>query len=360
MEARRTVRAVIALWIAFFLLVLLLLAFDLGVINRKAHVIGLKEAVGWSAFWISLSLLAGAGIYAIYEHHWFGAGLEEGRDGATAAMEYLTGWLIEKSLSVDNIFVIALIFRYFAVPPAYQHRVLFWGILGALVMRGVMIGAGIWLVSHFDWIFYVFGALLLYSAFRMLSDQDEQVDPETSRVVRWARKVMPLSSRYEGQRFTTRVDGRFMFTPLMLVLIVIETADVVFAVDSIPAIFGITTDPFLVMTSNVFAILGLRALYFVLAGVIDRFRYLAFTLTIILGMVGAKMLLHHVVHVPTAASLLFIVVTLTLGIVASVWAERNAPEERPQAVLPRRAGGFDGAEGEPESAPREAGTSEEG
>ena len=315
--------AVMWLWLGFFALVFALLAIDLGVFNRQAHVIGLREAVGWTVLWIAVSLAFNVAVYFIYEYDFLGAGDGAGRDGATVAVEFLTGYLIEKSLSVDNIFVIALVFRYFRVPAAYQHRVLFWGILGALVTRGTMIGIGVWLVERFDWIFYVFGAFLIYSGVRMLLDHEDDIDPERSAVVRWVRRAFRISGELDGARFTTRRDGRFAFTPLMLVLVVIETADVVFAVDSIPAIFAITTDPFIVLTSNVFAILGLRALYFVLAGVLDRFRYLSFTLTVILVFVGAKMLLHDVYVIENLASLVFIASTLTVGVVASVAADRK-------------------------------------
>lgn len=311
------------LWVGFFVLVLALLALDLGVFNREAHVIGMREAVGWTVFWVALSLSFNVVVYLLYEHQIMGAGAAGARDGATAGVEFLTGYLIEKSLSVDNIFVMALVFRYFRIPAQYQHRVLFWGILGALVTRGVMIVLGVWLVQQFDWIFYVFGAFLIYSGVRMLLEQDEDLDPERSVIVRWARRAFRVSPEIDGQRFTTQVDGAFAFTPLMLVLVVIEAADVVFAVDSIPAIFAITTDPFIVLTSNVFAILGLRAMYFVLAGVIDRFRYLNFTLTLILVFVGAKMLLHAIYPIDNVASLLFIVSTLLVGVLASVAAERR-------------------------------------
>ncbi len=317
------------LWVGFFVLVLALLALDLGVFNRDAHVIGMREAIGWTIFWIALSLCFNVGVYLLYEHRVMGAGAAAGRDGATAGVEFLTGYLIEKSLSVDNIFVMALVFRYFRIPPQYQHRVLFWGILGALVTRGTMIGLGVWLVNQFDWVFYVFGAFLIYSGGRMLLEQDEDLDPERSAIVRWARRAFRVSPHIDGQKFTTRVDGAFAFTPLMLVLVVIETADIVFAVDSIPAIFAITTDPFIVLTSNVFAILGLRAMYFVLAGVIDRFRYLSFTLTLILVFVGIKMLLHAVYPIDNVASLLFIASTLLVGVFASVAAERRDGKREP-------------------------------
>ncbi len=321
------------IWIGFFVLIFGLLALDLGVFNRRAHEIGLGEAVGWTAFWIVLSLLFNLAIYFLYGHHWLGAGLHEraGRiGGAEAAVEFFTGYLIEKSLSVDNIFVIALIFRTFNVSPRYQHRVLFWGILGAMMTRGAMIGAGIWLIERFEWIFYVFGGLLIISAMRILFAEDRPESIEHSRLVRWTRRILPVTNTYRGGHFTIVEDGKRFLTPLMLVLIVIELTDVLFALDSIPAIFAITTDPFIVLTSNVFAILGLRSLYFVLARVIERFRYINLTLTVILVMVGVKMLLHEIYPIPNLVSLVFIATALVLGIIASVWVDRRDARRTPR------------------------------
>ena len=316
------------LWLAFLLIVLALLALDLGVINRRAHVIGMREAVAWSVFWMSLALAFNGLVYVVYEHHLLGAGLSSGPGGrvvggSEAALDFFTAWLIEKSLSVDNIFVMAMIFGYFRVPAAYQHRVLFWGILGALVMRGAMILVGVWLVRQFDWLFYVFGAFLLYTALKLLRPQAAEVDPERSLVVRLARRLLPISPSHDGARFTTRVDGRRVFTPLVVVLVIIEASDVVFAIDSVPAVFAITTDPFIVMTSNVFAILGLRALYFVLAGMLGRFRYLGVSLAVILSLVGFKMLVHEVVAISSGLSLALIATALVAGVVASLVAERR-------------------------------------
>ncbi len=313
------------LWVGFFVLVILLLALDLGVLNRKTHVIGMREAIGWTLFWIALALAFNVAIYFIYEAHWFGAGtdLVDPADGREAALEFFTGYLVEKSLSIDNIFVIAMIFGYFRVPPEFQHRVLFWGILGALIFRGIFIAIGVWLVEQFDWVFYVFGAFLIFAAAKMLFHKDEEADPESSWVLRVARRFLPISGAYDGHRFTTRVNGRFYFTPLMLVLVVIEATDVVFAVDSIPAIFGITTDPFLVLTSNVFAILGLRSLYFVLAGMMDKFKYLSIALALILVFVGLKMIAHGWIKLDNLVSLAIIVGILAVGITLSVLKSRK-------------------------------------
>jgi tellurite resistance protein TerC len=245
--------------------------------------------------------------------------------GKQAALHYLTGYVIEKSLSLDNIFVIALIFAYFRVPAAFQHRVLFWGILGALVLRGVMIGAGAVLIRSFDWMAYVFGGFLLLTAIRLLRSKEEGIEPEHNPLVRLARRIFPITAGYEGARFFGRREGRLAATPLFLVLLLVESSDVMFAVDSIPAIFAITRDPFLVFTSNVFAILGLRSLYFVLAGFLRRFRYLKPSLAVILAYVGIKMIAAEHVHVPAALSLGVIAVVLTVGVVVSLL--REEPED---------------------------------
>ncbi|HRE89803.1 MAG TPA: TerC/Alx family metal homeostasis membrane protein, partial [Myxococcota bacterium] len=263
-------------------------------------------------------------VYLVYEHHWGGIGIVNDVDGLTGAGEYITAYLVEKSLSVDNIFVIAMLFTFFKVPPQYQHRVLYWGILGAIVFRGIMIAAGAALVAKFDWIFYVFGAILLYTAFKMMFAGDEHIDPEKSRIVRWARKVLPIVDRYEGDRFSVVIDGKRRFTMLFLALLVIEATDVVFAVDSIPAIFGFTREPFIVMTSNIFAILGLRSLYFVVAGAMAEFRYLKMAVSIILVLVGIKMMLHSFIKkVPAGYSLGVVVLILTVGVVMSIRANRR-------------------------------------
>jgi tellurite resistance protein TerC len=259
---------VIWLWIGFIVFVLVMLALDLGVFNRTAHEIRTREALGWTALCIALALVFNVLVYFMYRYHWLGIGTGEGSrmTGHDAALNFFTGWVVEYSLSLDNIFIIAIIFSYFKVPHKYQHRVLFWGILGALIMRGLMIAAGAALIHRFEWIIYVFGALLIFTAIKMLMTQQDDIEPEKNIFVRCARKLYPVTSDFEGERFFTRIDGMRAVTPLFLVLLVVESTDVLFAVDSIPAIFAITTDPFLVFTSNIFAILGLRSLYFALAG----------------------------------------------------------------------------------------------
>ncbi len=266
-------------WILFNLFVIGMLALDLGVFHRKAHVVKMKEALLWSAFWIALALL-----YNGFVYYW---------RGPQAALEFLTGYLIEKSLSVDNIFVFVLIFSYFKVPAEYQHRVLFWGIIGALVMRGILIAVGAALIANFAWVIYVFGAFLIYTGFKMAVSKEHGVDPRHNPVVNWFRRIIPVENDYHGQRFLIRRDGRAAATPLLLVLVSVEFTDLIFAVDSIPAIFAVTRDPFIVYTSNVFAILGLRSLYFALAGVVHKFRFLKLGLGLVLCFVGVKMLLAH-------------------------------------------------------------------
>jgi tellurite resistance protein TerC len=314
------------LWGGFVLFILTMLAIDLGVLNRHPHVIRTKEALVWTCVCIVLALLFNVAVYFIYENHWLGPpaeGVEHIR-GKDAALDFFTGWLIEQSLSLDNIFVIALIFQYFRVPLVYQHRTLFWGILGALVMRGAMIGAGAALIKRFDWIVYVFGGLLLLTAVKMLRSQHENVEPDRNPLVRLARKLYPVTRDFHEQKFFVRIDGRRAVTPLFLVLLVIESTDLLFAVDSIPAIFAITKEPFIVFTSNVFAILNLRSLYFVLASAIDKFKYLKPCLVFVLAYVGVKMMLSHHYPIPTPVSLAIILGTLFVGIVASVMSERRA------------------------------------
>ena len=248
------------IWIGFNAFVLLMLALDLGVFHRKAHVVSLKESLAWTAVWVALALLFNVGIC-----HYI---------GSQKALEFFTGYLIEKSLSVDNIFVFALLFSYFAVPPIYQHKVLFWGILGALVMRAIMIGVGVALIAKFAWIIYVFGAFLILTGIKMIVKREEEIHPERNPLVALVQTFMPVTSDYRGDRFFVHENGVRMATPLFVVLLLVEFTDLIFAVDSIPAIFAVTTDPFIVYTSNVFAILGLRSLYFALAGVLDKFHYL--------------------------------------------------------------------------------------
>jgi tellurite resistance protein TerC len=320
------------IWIAFFALIVLLLAIDLGVVNKRSHVVTMKEAIRASIVWIAIGLAFTGVVYFVYEQHVAGFGIgSKNIGGWQAASEYITAYLVEKSLSVDNIFVIAMLFTFFKVPAPYQHRVLFWGILGAIIFRGIMIAAGAALVASFGWIFYIFGAILLYTAFKMLVGGDEEFNPEESRIVRWARKVLPIVERYEGDRFSVMIDGKRHFTLLFLALLVIEATDVVFAVDSIPAIFGFTEEPFIVMTSNIFAILGLRSLYFVVAGAMAEFRYLKIAVSVILFLVGIKMFLHSFVKVDATVSLLVVVSILIAGVALSVRANRL---ERKQASGP--------------------------
>jgi tellurite resistance protein TerC len=303
-------------WVGFLLFVVLMLALDLGIFHRKAHIISTTEALAWTAFWVMLALAFNAGIYFIYEHNWLGIG--QTLTGRQAALQFFTGYLVEKSLSLDNIFVIALIFGYFRVPLMYQHRVLFWGIIGAVVMRGLMIAAGAALIARFDWIVYVFGALIILAAARMLMARHESLEPDKNPAVRLARRIYPVTPEYEGQRFFTHLNGRRAATPLFLALIMIESADVLFAIDSIPAIFAITRDPFLVFTSNIFAILGLRSLYFALAAIMEKFRFLKISVVILLAFVGVKMMLSHHYRIPTTMSLAIIMGILAVGVLASV------------------------------------------
>ncbi|MEX2274797.1 MAG: TerC family protein [Actinomycetota bacterium] len=309
------------IWVAFVAFVLAMLAIDLLVFHRDAHEVSIKESAAWSAVWITLGLSFGVIVWV-----WL---------GPEAGGEYLAGYLIEKSLSVDNIFVFALIFSFFAVPSRYQHRVLFWGVLGALVMRGIFIAAGASLLDNFHWAIYLFGGLLVFTGVRMARSSEMHVDPQRNPVLRLMRRVVPMTSEFQGQRFWIRTAGRWVATPLFAVLVIVETTDVVFAVDSIPAIFAVTDDTFLVFTSNAFAILGLRALYFLLADMIGRFTYLRIGLAAVLVFVGAKMLLSDIYHVPIWASLAVIALTLTASIVASL----RRTVTPPGASLPAPPGG---------------------
>jgi len=284
------------LYIGFVAFILGLLALDLGVFHRKAKVVTVRSALAWSAVWISLGLAFTVFVYFAYEGHWFGLGTHahDLNDGTSAAVKYVTGFVLEKSLAVDNIFVIAMIFTFLRVPAEYQHRVLFWGIIGALLMRGTMIGVGAALVTQFNWILYVFGGFLIFTGIKMLVAKSEGENFENNVVVRLVRRAVPVTPGYHGQRLFVRdgVPKALHATPLFLALVLVELTDALFAVDSIPAIFAVTTDAFLVFTSNVFAILGLRTLYFALAGMMDRFKYLKVSLSVVLVMIGAKMLGH--------------------------------------------------------------------
>ena len=298
-----------ALWIGFSLFILFMLGLDLGLFNRKAHTITYREATIWSVVWISLASIFAAIVF------WY--------QGSQRGLEFVTGYLIELSLSVDNLFVFLLIFSYFKVPARYQHRVLFWGVMGALVMRLTMIFVGAALINRFHWIIYIFGAFLVYTGIRMFRQEDTDIQPEENVVVRLVTRYIPLTRTYEGEHFFTRVDGKLTGTLLLLVLVIVEVTDLVFAVDSIPAIFAITTNTFIVYTSNVFAILGLRSMYFLLAGVVEKFHYLKMGLAIVLTFIGAKMLVVAVgIHIPIWISLVFVAVVLLSSVAASlIWAK---------------------------------------
>lgn len=339
----------IAAWVIFIVFVLIMLALDLGVFHRKSHAVSIREAIGWSVVWITLGLSFSVLVYFAYENHWCGLGYTKDavdhlvNDGRLAATKYLTGYVVEKSLSVDNIFVIAMIFSALKVRARYQHRVLYWGILGALVMRGAMIGVGTALINEFHWILYIFGVFLIFTGLKMFKAGEEDAhDAEDHFLTRWLRKIAPITKHYHGKHFLIRagseashqpvepgevalVDpvvenakkGALLFTPLAVALVLVEFTDLIFAVDSIPAIFAITTDPFLVFTSNVFAILGLRSLYFALAGIIDKFRYLKPALALILIVVGSKMLAAKQIKDMLGESFNFVLLGVILGILAA-------------------------------------------
>lgn len=351
------------IWIAFIAFVLLVLALDLGVFHRKAHVVSVNEALVWSGIWLTMGLSFAVFVYFAYEGQWLGLGTTADavdglvNDGAMAVQKYLTGYVVEKSLSVDNIFVISMIFGFFAVPALYQHRVLFWGILGALLLRGVMIGVGAALIAKFHWVLYVFAAFLIVTAIKMLFLDSGQIDANQNFLVRWTRRWIPVTERFHGEHFAVRAGtpqsyesevpgaalvpdtiveqaapGTLLLTPLALALLMVETTDLIFAVDSIPAIFAITGDPFLVFTSNVFAILGLRSLYFALAGMVDKFRYLKHSLAIVLMIVGVKMFLAEWLKATLGKHfnlylLAVILVILVAGVAVSALADRLRPRK---------------------------------
>ncbi|WP_370877118.1 TerC family protein [Kaistia dalseonensis] len=307
-------------WAIFFVVIIALLAFDLGIANRGDHEIGIKRSLIFSAFYIGVALLFGAWI-------WFS-------QGPVSGMNYLTGFVVEKSLALDNIFVISLIFGTFAIPRAYQHRVLFWGIVGVVILRAIMIGLGAALISNFAWILYVFGAFLVFTGIKMLFAGDEPMNLEESKIIRFVRRIVPVTPALHGHKFFVRQPEpgtgamKLVATPLFLALITIEIADIVFAVDSVPAVFAITTDPYIVYTSNIFAILGLRALYFALAAAVHRFHYLKYALALVLVAVGAKIFWAHLVGpVPSAISLGLTMALLAGGVIVSLWKTRNDPVE---------------------------------
>lgn len=314
------------LWSGFITLIIGFLALDLGVFNKESHQISAKEALSWTGLWVSVSLLFSFAIYYIYQND-----LVANLDGLTpeaAVLNYLTGYVVELSLSLDNIFVIAMIFAYFKIPREYQHRVLFWGILGAIVFRAAMIGAGVVLIRSFSWTIYLFGFLLLYSAYKMLSTDEESIDPEKNRVLNLVKRYFPVSDKLVGEKFFIFQDGVRVATPLFITLVMVETTDVLFAVDSIPAILGITSDPFLVFSSNIFAILGLRSLYFVLAAMLDKFKYLKYSLVFVLAFVGIKMILSHWVHISGLISLVIILIALIAGVLVSTLVNKNPSDEQ--------------------------------
>ncbi|MDR2755364.1 MAG: TerC family protein [Planctomycetaceae bacterium] len=350
--------SILGLWVGFIVLIIFLLFLDLGVFHRKAHIPGIRESLGWTSLWVVLALMFNVGIYFLYENHLFGIGHGKtvlsgmNLNGIEAAKMFFTGYLIEKSLSLDNIFVIGMVFSFFGVPRLYQHRVLFWGIFGALLLRGVMILLGVTLIQMFDWVLYIFGLLLLVTAVKMLFHKEEEVHPEKNPLVKLAQRFFRITSDYHAEHFfvkipketanqstnhldeTTKVSGYvWACTPMLLVLLVVESNDLIFAIDSIPAIFAITQDPFIVFTSNVFAILGLRSLYFVMAAMIAKFRYLQVSLSIILAYVGVKLLCIKVIHyfhienIMTWISLGVIIVVMMIGVLASIYANKKRVSE---------------------------------
>jgi len=301
-------------WVGFNVLILILIALDLGVFHRKSEVISVRAALYWSLGWIVTSLTFNVGVY-----YWF---------GYQSALEFLTGYLIEKSLSVDNIFVFAILFNYFGVSTKYQHKVLFWGILGALVMRGALIAVGAALISNFHWVIYILGAFLVYTGIKMAIQEGISVHPEKNPVINLAKRFLPMTKDYHEDKFMVKIDGKRFFTPLLIVLLVVEVTDLAFAVDSIPAIFAITTDSFIVYTSNVFAILGLRALYFALSGVLEMFHYLKYGLGLVLSFVGVKMILSDVFDIPIPIALGVVALILTISITASIMIPPKNPVEK--------------------------------
>ena len=293
------------LWIGFNVFVLAMLALDLGVFHKKCHVVTFKESITWTAVWVTLAMIFNAWLWKTY--------------GSQKGVEFFTGYVIEKSLSVDNVFVWAMLFTYFAVPPLYQHKILFWGVIGALIMRAGMIFLGAALITQFAWIIYVFGAFLILTGLKMIFKKEEEIHPENNPVVRWFKRFMPVTQDFRGEKFFVRENGVRMATPLFVVLILVEITDLIFAVDSIPAIFAVTKDPFIVYTSNVFAILGLRSLFFALSGVLDKFHYLKIGLGVVLTFVGVKMILAHTEYkIDTVVSLGVIVSILATSVVASL------------------------------------------
>jgi tellurite resistance protein TerC len=299
-------------WVLFNIFVVIMLALDLGVLNRRPHEIGFREAVTWSLVWVGL-----AAAFAGFVYFWH---------GRPAALEFVGGYLVEQSLSIDNLFVFVVIFRYFKVPAPLQHRVLYWGIIGALIMRGIFIVAGVGLIRRFDWLIYIFGAFLVFNGVQLMRQTEMEVHPDQNPIVRLLRRLMPVSSEYEGGKFLVRRE-RLYATPMLVVLLVIETTDVLFAVDSVPAVLAISLDPFIVYTSNVFAILGLRSMYFVLAGMMQTFRYLHYGLAVILMFIGTKMLISHFYKIPTEVALGVVAALLAVSVGASLMHKEASESE---------------------------------
>ncbi|SEA03797.1 tellurite resistance protein TerC [Flavobacterium gillisiae] len=313
-------------WISFFVIVIIILALDLGVFNKTPHIISTKEATKWTIIWVTLSFLFSGVIYWIYANEYIAN--PDGLKPLAASIKFITGYLIELSLSVDNIFVIAIIFSSFKIPQKYQHRVLFWGILGAIVFRGLMIFFGVLLIHKFFWATYLFGFFLIFTAMKMLfSNGEEQFEPKKSFVYKGLKRLVPISNHIDKEHFFVKRRHITAATPLFVALVVIEVMDVVFAIDSVPAILAITSDPFLVFSSNIFAILGLRSMYFFLANMLEKFSYLEFSLIAILSFVGLKMLLHEFIEIPEWASLVFIAFSLLAGIVVSLRMSKQKPAE---------------------------------
>lgn len=334
----------ILVWFAFVAMVLVLVALDLGVLTRRSHAISIREALIRTSAWVSLALSFNVFVYFLYEKGWFG--WESETSGRDAAIQFFTGYLLEQSLSTDNLFVIAVILSALGIPAASQHRVLFWGVVGAVVLRFTMIALGAVLIARLDWMVYVFGGFLILTAGRMLVVRPETIQPERTLPLRIARRLFPVAEDYRGTKFLVRRGGKLALTPLCLALVLVECSDVVFAVDSIPAIFAVTTDPFLVFTSNVFAILGLRSLYFALAGLMDRFRYLKASLVFVLAYVGVKMILAHHHPIPNTVSLAIIGGILAVGILASFAATTEKAPGAPRRPRRKQRGGRAGGIGQ--------------
>ncbi len=315
----------ITIWLGFLALIIVLLLLDLGLFHRRDTVLSFKQALGWTCVWIAAALVFNVFVYGLYEYNWLGWTdvSSHQSSGSEAALQYFIGYVVEKSLSMDNLFVIAMIFSYFHVPLALQHRVLFWGIFGAVVLRGIMIALGSVLITRFEWIIYVFGAFLIFSAVKMLMTRQEEFTPENNPLINLTKKFFPVTHEFHGHHFLVKIAGKTMATPLFLALVLVESSDVMFAVDSIPAVFAVTRDPFIVFTSNIFAILGLRSLYFVLGSMMEKFRYLKPSIIVLLAYVGTKMLLSHTYPIPNGISLAIIVAILTTGVVTSLAADKK-------------------------------------